>query len=119
MAAILVILTQAYLIFLCKFTFAWIIDMPRPHGYCKFRDNLRVEMFLKNAVSPFLSTFIVAKPFRPSHKHRYWFQLYASKISLFLRCSSRLTPIAHRTILVSAFDIHFSSLVDIGHASQL
>ena len=36
----------------------------------------------------------------------------SSKISSFLRCSNRLTPIAHRTNLISVVAIHFSSLTD-------
>ena len=40
------------------------------------------------------------------------------KISSFLRCSLRLTPIAHRTILISVVAIRLSSLTDIGHVSQ-
>ena len=42
----------------------------------------------------------------------------SSKISSFLRCSNRLTPIAHRTILISVVAIRLSSLTDIGHVSQ-
>ena len=42
----------------------------------------------------------------------------SSKISSFLRCSNRLTPIAHRTILISVVAIRLSSLIDIGHVSQ-
>ena len=42
----------------------------------------------------------------------------SSKISSFLRCSNRLTPITNRTILVSVVAIRFSSLTDIGHVSQ-
>ena len=42
----------------------------------------------------------------------------SSKISSFLRCSNRLTPIAHRTILISVVVIRLSSLTDIGHVSQ-
>ena len=44
--------------------------------------------------------------------------LASSKISSFLRCSNRLTPIAHRTILISVVAICFSSLPDIGHVSH-
>ena len=43
------------------------------------------------------------------------FTLASSNISEFLRCSSGLTPIAHRTILISVFDIRCSSLPDIDH----
>ena len=42
----------------------------------------------------------------------------SSKISSFLRCSNRRTPIAHRTILISVVAIRLSSLTDIGHVSQ-
>ena len=42
----------------------------------------------------------------------------SSKISSFLRCSNRLTPIVHRTVLISVVAIRFSSLTDIGHDSQ-
>ena len=38
--------------------------------------------------------------------------------SSFLRCSNRLTPIAHRTILIYVVAIRFSSLTDIGHVSH-
>ena len=40
------------LIFLCKFSFAWIIGMPRPHGHYKFLDESLVEIFLKSTVFP-------------------------------------------------------------------
>ena len=39
-ASIFVILNRACLSCLREFTFAWIIDMPRPHLHCKFRDEL-------------------------------------------------------------------------------
>ena len=42
----------------------------------------------------------------------------SSKISSFLRCSNRLTPIAHRTIVISVVAIRLSSVTDIGHVSQ-
>ena len=42
----------------------------------------------------------------------------SSKISSFLLCSNRLTPIAHRTILISVVAIRFSSLTDIGHEKK-
>ena len=42
----------------------------------------------------------------------------SSKMSSFLRCSNWLTPIAHRTILISVVAIRLSSLTAIGHVSQ-
>ena len=42
----------------------------------------------------------------------------SSKISSFLRCSNRLTPIAHRTILIYVDAIRLSSWTDIGHVSH-
>ena len=42
----------------------------------------------------------------------------SAKISSFLRCSNRLTPIAHRTILISVVAVRLSYLTDIGHVSQ-
>ncbi len=42
----------------------------------------------------------------------------SSNISSFLRCSNRLTPIAHRTILISVVAIRFSSLTGIVNVSQ-
>ena len=50
--SILVILNQVYSIFLCKFTFSWIINRPWPYGTSIFRDEWLAEMFLKSAVSP-------------------------------------------------------------------
>ena len=44
-------INRACLTFLCKLTFAWIIDMPWPHAHCKFRDQWLVEIFLKSGVS--------------------------------------------------------------------
>ena len=41
----------------------------------------------------------------------------SSKMSSYLRCSNRLSPSAHRTILISAVAIRLSSLTDIGHVS--
>ena len=55
MASILVILNRAGLICLFKFTFARIIDVPRPRSHYKFQDEELVEMFLeklKSAASP-------------------------------------------------------------------
>ena len=46
------------------------------------------------------------------------FTFASSKISSFLQCSNRLTPIAHRTILNSVVAIRFSSLSGIGRVSQ-
>ena len=42
----------------------------------------------------------------------------SSNISSFLRCSNRLTSIAHRTILISVFATRLSYLTDIGHVSE-
>ena len=42
----------------------------------------------------------------------------SSNISSFLLCSNRLTPIAHRTILIYVVAIWFSYLSGIGHVSQ-
>ena len=30
---------KSNMFFLCKFRFAWIIDIPRPRGHCKFPDE--------------------------------------------------------------------------------
>ena len=51
MLSILVIVNRPSLIFPCKFTFAYIIEMPLPHGHCKFRDDCIVQLFSKSPVS--------------------------------------------------------------------
>ena len=70
----------------------------------------------------FVSSFDVAKPLQPSpsHNRRYLFHFRFLQDCLisFLRRSNRLTPIAHRTILISVVAIRLSSLTDIGHVSQ-
>ena len=57
-----------------------------------------------------ISTFLMTIPIGST--------LASSEISSFLRCSNRLTPIAHLTILISVVAIFFSFLTDIGHVSQ-
>ena len=55
----------------------------------------------------------------PSHDHRNQCHPCFFQDLLISQVSQQAHPIAHHTILMSVVAIHFSSLTDIGHVSQL
>ena len=98
-----------------------------PHTICppQLRSSYRalpIHLHFNNCSGVSVSSILLTSPNHSSILHLITIAMgstsASSKITYFLRCSNRLIPIAHRTILIYVVVIRVSSLTEIDHVSQ-